>query len=41
VDTYTKIAIVLAVLQTGLVVLQITREILTLRRDIQDDEDEQ
>jgi hypothetical protein len=40
VDTYTKIAIVLAALQAVVAILQIAREILGLRRDTQDDDED-
>jgi hypothetical protein len=41
VDTYTIIAIVQAGFQAGVAILQFMRELLALRRDVQDNEDEQ
>jgi hypothetical protein len=41
VDTYTIIAIVLAGFQAGVAILQFMRELLALRRDVQENEDEQ
>jgi hypothetical protein len=41
VDTYTIIAIVLAGFQAGVAILQFMWELLALRRDVQDNEDEQ
>jgi hypothetical protein len=41
VDAYTKTAIVLVALQAGVAIVQFMREIIALRRDVQDDEDAQ